>query len=30
MFAKTILRTPIYGGTQHVTSFVTRIVDRYV
>ncbi len=30
MFTKTILRTPIHGGTQHVTSFATRIVDRSV
>jgi hypothetical protein len=27
MFTKTILRTPIRGGTQHATSFATRIVD---
>ncbi|CAN5966239.1 unnamed protein product [Sphagnum jensenii] len=30
MFAKTILCTPICGGTQHATSFATRIVDLYV
>jgi hypothetical protein len=30
MFIKTILRTPIHGGTQHATSFATQIVDRYV
>jgi hypothetical protein len=27
MFTKTILRTPIRSGTQHATSFATRIVD---
>ncbi|CAM6008914.1 unnamed protein product [Sphagnum balticum] len=30
MFTKTILCTPICRGTQHVMSFATRIVDRYV
>ncbi len=30
MFSKTILRTPIRGGTQHAMSFTTRIVDRCV
>jgi hypothetical protein len=30
MLTKTILRTPNHGGTQHVTSFATQIVDRYV
>jgi hypothetical protein len=30
MFTKTILCTPIRGGTQQATWFATRIVDRYV
>jgi hypothetical protein len=30
MFTKTILRTPIFDGTQHVTSFATRIIDHCV
>jgi hypothetical protein len=30
MFTKTILRTPIRGGTQHVTSFATRIIDHCI
>jgi hypothetical protein len=30
MFTKTILCMPIYGGTQHATSFTTQIIDRYI
>jgi hypothetical protein len=30
MFIKTILCTPIRGGTQHTTSFATQIVDHYI
>jgi hypothetical protein len=30
MFTKTIMCTPIRGGTQHATSFATQIVDRCV
>ncbi|CAK9231288.1 unnamed protein product [Sphagnum troendelagicum] len=30
MFTKTILRTPIRGGTQHAISFATQIINRCV
>jgi hypothetical protein len=30
MFTKIILHTPICEGTQHTTSFATRIVNRYI